>query len=159
MDQLNLDAVPRKRVQLIADKPAAAENGGAGSGDGFIDAMMANKSNTEMAHAMKRAVASVGRKVIKGLIPDDAEPGLSDWAEGAPPQTGWWDVKLGGKLGKFDGDRMWFSVEHQQWRTEEGVAVDLANVKGIVYRGLRAPAPEGYSWLKPVVSRRVVIVE
>lgn len=161
MNQLELDAVPRKRVQLIADEPAAVE-GGAGSGDGFVDAMLASKANTAMAHAMKRAVSAVGRKAVRNVLFDnktgkEVEPAMSDWAEGAPPMTGWWDVKLGGKLGKFEDDRLWFSAEHQQWRTEGGLAIDALNLKGMVYRGLAAPAPEGYSWLKPS-TRRVVLV-
>lgn len=162
MNQLELDAVPRKRVQLIADEPAAVE-GGAGSGDGFVEAMLASKSNTEMAHALRRAANAVGSARLKAALTaaDDRDDWpLSDWAEGAPPMTGWWDVKLGGLKGRDDGDRLWFSFEHQQWRTEEGYTLDDVILDGMVYRGLADPWPGGYPWEKArTTTRRVVLAD
>lgn len=157
MNQMELNAEPRKRVQLVADEPAANDVGEAGSGDGFVDAMLASNSTTELAHAMKRAVSAFGKKSVSREVVESEGPELSEWFEGDPPQTGWWDVKLGGKLAHFDDDRLWFNTERQRWGIDPLEIIIVNYLKGAAYRGLKQPPEGGYPWLKPA-NRRVILV-
>lgn len=202
--QLELDAVPRRRVQLVADEPVVPKTDEA---DGYVfhrpgrrlselkvqlvadePAVPLSRGerraqlklyqeakvialDLESSHAMKRAVNAVGQKAAARVLEPmthaqdveaqyasqeithdeaDAKLGeLTDWTEGVPPCTGWWDTHE--QLVNTDQTtRLWFDAVGQQWRTVQGSWLALEHLpKGFIWRGLTQPAEQGYSYSVP----------
>jgi len=156
--QLELNAVPRKRVQLVADEPAAVVR----RPRRFLDSAGA-AVETEMAHAMKRALAAHGAvglaNVVKAQDEIDGRAGLSGWLKGAALCTGWWEVRGAGTI---EGTRLWFDAVGQQWRTTGGSWLAIEHLpEDFEYRGLQQPYEKGYRYVVPgaKMARRVELVD
>ncbi len=168
--QLELIAVPRKRVQLLADQPAAPDGGEVGGGamGGAIEKRprrflmeSAAAVETEMAHAMKRALAAHGEPALNLAITNikiEVKSDLTGWLKGAPPCNGWWEVRGAGVV---EGSRLWFDAIGQQWRTVGGSWLAVIHLPAdFEYRGLKQPYEKGYRYPVPgaKLARRVELL-